>query len=390
MEVKHIYVHIPFCLKKCKYCDFTSIALNDDLFLREDLLDKYLKRLLFEIESRFRIFGKPESAVETIYFGGGTPTMLGNARLLSVIQKIKEFCVLDGECEITVETNPSVFNLEDYKKCLDAGFNRISIGVQSFSDEVLKVIGRTHDKRSADDAVQMASDAGFKNISIDLMLGIPQAEGQKFNLVDFSNVPFDKITHISAYQFGLCDNTPIKNDILSGRLLIAGEDEMAAEYIRFCEFMRQKGFLQYEISNFAKNENYISRHNFSYWLLKNYMGFGTSAVSTDNFKRRTNCKDIFKYLNEDMGSEVCHEIETLTQAEKDEEALILPLRTYLGIGVENIGTEKCGGIENKLKNFFELLDKNKLAVYNKGQFLKLTPSGYMVMNEIAAKILAAL
>ncbi len=280
-----IYVHIPFCISKCKYCDFISFACNNQK------TEEYFEVLTREIESKKDCTNKE---ITTIYIGGGTPSVPDSKYIVEIINSIKNTFKIAKECEITIEVNPGTVTKEkllDYKK---AGVNRISIGLQSTSDRILKLLGRIHNYEQFIYTYNLAKDAGYNNINIDLMLGIPtQTESE---LVD----SIEKIiklnpNHISIYSLIVEENTEMQRLIDSNELELPEENIERKMYWKTKKILEKNGFKQYEISNFAK-KGYESRHNLDCWNQEEYAGMGLAAHSYIDRKRFSNIDNIDEYI----------------------------------------------------------------------------------------------
>ncbi len=378
----HIYVHIPFCLKKCYYCDFASQGLDE--FAGGAPIDEYFAALGAEIKSRSEDF--EAKIARTVYFGGGTPGVGGIDNIVKILDLLKKVYRFAPDCEISFETNPKIFSDKDYRRMLEAGFNRISIGVQSLNDGVLKLLGRAHDARGAEAALIMAREAGFKNISADFMIGMPYQKGGFAHKTVFSDMRLPLLEHISVYQFCVCDNTVIASKLDKGEIIQPGDEWMAEEYISVCNQLASMGFTQYEISNFASGPDYISKHNYSYWLKEDYLGFGAGAVSTVKDIRRSNYRDIRAYtLGVKAGA--YFDTEILEPREQFLEKVMLALRTTRGLTKDMLP----GGS-------FEILQKNPgLKKLAKQEFIDLSPAGltlgpkgFMVMNNIVLTVMDSL
>ncbi len=275
-----IYVHVPFCKSKCGYCDFYSLCNKDT--------NSYVQA----VKKQLKIWGgRITRPIDTLYFGGGTPTLLGDG-LVELINQTKQSFALTQDAEITVEANPAD-NLEQlFSKLLNAGTNRLSIGVQSAIDSELEILGRRHSFSDVKKTVEIATKAGFKNISVDLMLGIPNQTQKsiKQTLEQFIKMQPD---HISAYILKIENNTPFysKKEVLN----LPGEEQTAEFYTLTCQYLQQNGYEQYEISNFAKKGKQ-SRHNLKYWNCDEYLGLGPAAHSFIDGKRYYFDADIEKFL----------------------------------------------------------------------------------------------
>lgn len=268
-----IYIHVPFCVRKCPYCDFYSGSINEGSCI------EYVSALKANLLNFKERHGRINA--ETVYFGGGTPTVLPTEELCSALYLIKDCFNVNGSAEITVEANPGTVSCSQLSMLSEAGFNRLSFGVQSLVDGELKALGRIHTAGEAKKAIIEANKAGFKNISADLMLGIPmQTEASmKESIEMMSELP---LSHISAYMLKIEEGTPFDCDQIKNQAL--GDDEMADRYLSAVSLLEEKGFFQYEISNFSK-KGFEGKHNLNYWRSGEYLGFGPSAHSYFGGKR---------------------------------------------------------------------------------------------------------
>lgn len=281
--MRGLYIHIPFCVKKCRYCDFVSYCN------KHSRIDAYIDALIREMRQY-----KGE-AVDTVFIGGGTPTVLNKTQLKRLCGAVFEnFKVADGY-EFSIEANPGTVDYEKAKVLLDGGVNRISLGVQSFNDNELELLGRIHGSEAAYDTVLEVSRAGFRNINIDLMTALPNqnmATLQK-TLETAMQLP---ITHISAYSLIIEEGTPIFDDYENGRLNLPDEDADREMYDRTAKYFKSKGFEQYEISNYAL-PGCECRHNIRYWECREYFGIGAAAHSYIDGVRYENTPDIERYIS---------------------------------------------------------------------------------------------
>ena len=367
-----LYIHIPFCRTKCLYCDFCSFVSRN-----EDDRDKYVCALINEIKER----ATKEYLVDTIYFGGGTPSLLSVEQISRILSCIRENFVVCEDVEITLECNPMT-HLNDGKEYFSAlkfcGVNRLSLGIQSAIDKELKLIGRHHTFEEAKRTFFDARESGFDNISVDLMFGIPS---QTIETLDYSLEQFISLgaEHISIYSLQLEEGTPLHR--MRDRYSLADDDTVADMYELVVTRMKNVGYHHYEISNFAK-EGRESRHNSKYWQLDEYIGFGLSAHSDFKGLRIENTKDMEKYL---LGEWVQNSI-AINEAEREFEFIMLGLRTSRGISklefFERFGVdfdEKYG--EKILK-----LEKTGYFLLN-GDNIALSERGFEVSNSILAEIL---
>ena len=277
-----IYVHIPFCKKKCDYCDFISYCGKDDF------IEKYVDSVKKEIEHV-----KIKSEITTIYIGGGTPSYIDSKFIVQILEKIKEKNVAQ-DAEITIEVNPGTVTQEKLQDYIDCGINRISIGLQTTSDELLKQIGRIHNYEQFLETYKMAKKVGFKNINVDLMLGLPNQR-----IIDLKesleNVLKLAPKHISVYSLIVEDGTPIANKIENGKLKLPDDELERNMYWYVKNTLELNGYKHYEISNFAK-KGYESKHNMNCWNQMEYVGIGTAAHSYRDITRYSNTEDIKEYI----------------------------------------------------------------------------------------------
>lgn len=339
---KSIYIHIPFCLSKCKYCSFIS-------FNKLNLLEQYINSLKKEITENYK-----GEDLETIYFGGGTPSLVPTELLEQVLNL---FCY-DNNTEITIEVNPDSVNLDYLKQLKEIGFNRISIGSQTFDDNILKLIGRRHNSKQIFDAINYAKSAGFKNISVDLIYGLPTQtmEGLKIDIENFISLD---IQHISTYGLKIEENSYFGSHYPSD---LPDDDTQADMYLMLCEILEKEGFRRYEVSNFSK-EGFESRHNLNYWNNAEYYGFGVAAHGYINGIRYSNPCSIEKYIENPCLRKTK---KTLTAQEKLEEEIFLGFRKRSGINIEQINAKFSIDFKNKYKKILE-----KYVDY-----IEKTPNGY--------------
>ena len=266
-----IYIHVPFCGKKCSYCDFYSVCYN------KKQAEMYSDAVLRNI----RHYADKNITVDTVYFGGGTPTLLTSEQIVKFIDEIKNSFDLSPNAEITIEANPNTLTPKKLSEMRANGINRLSVGVQSMNNKELEFLGRTHTAERAEKAVLDAKSAGFNNISCDLMIALPNQSAKNIeNSINIlTNLP---IQHISAYILKIEDNTPFNcNEIKN---IMPDEDTTADLYLHMVKLLKQKNFMQYEVSNFAKS-GFESRHNCRYWKCLNYLGIGPASHSCYKGKR---------------------------------------------------------------------------------------------------------
>lgn len=360
-------MHIPFCKRKCSYCAFYSIT---DLSLTE----QYVNALIAEITAVS--FLHKDKIIKTIYLGGGTPSILSCAQIERIVDVIYKCFCCETE-EITIEVNPDTASfLSEYKT---VGFNRVSIGVQSTDDDILRIFGRLHNSQQALDALRRARNI-FDNVSADLIIGCKNAQSSK---EDFLRVK-DYITHLSAYILSLEPNTPLYSQFINKTVSIATEDSVICQYNELVETARMCGFLQYEISNFAL-PGYESKHNSSYWNLTPYLGFGCSAHSYVNGERYYNDGDIIKYISGSNSSNDGKIIERNRDIREDEyEYIMLSLRTARGVALNEF-RDKFN--KDFVKSYSERIDRVKKYLSISEKSIGILPQYYLLENRIESIIL---
>lgn len=341
-----VYIHIPFCKAKCLYCDFLSFGAADCRYARRDI---YASALLREIARKGRM---TSSSVDTVFIGGGTPTVLSSEVLSLIIDSIRENFQILPDAEITVEANPGTVDFEKFKALKAAGVNRISMGFQSLDENVLRFLGRIHTPLQAADAFFAARKAGFDNINIDLIFGMPFDDRESFKST-LSAVAELAPEHISAYSLIVEENTPLCEMIDSGELSYPDDNTDREDY-RFCkEFLCKAGYEQYEISNYSKPDKY-SRHNMRYWRQDEYLGIGLGAASFLNGRRFSNSDDFDEYVTSNGNPSLREDCE-LSEKELADEFMMLGFRLMSGPDFyefkDKFGMfpeEYCGNILEKL------------------------------------------
>lgn len=362
-----LYIHIPFCVRKCAYCDFYSMPLN------RTLAERYVNKILNELNRWGGILGCPPA--DTLYFGGGTPSLLEHRQIKAIIDKSKEIFSLKN-AEITMEVNPAEKLKEYLYNVAEAGVNRLSIGIQSANENELKILSRRHTVNDVIICVEDARAAGIKNLSLDIMLGIPgQTKESLKKTVDF--VLEREPQHISAYLLSLEKGTELyKNKHL---LNIPNDDEAGEVYLYVCELLKSAGYERYEISNFAKDGK-ISKHNTKYWQGDDYLGLGPAAHSFINGKRFYYNRDINDYLSNPT------EIND-GEGGNAEERLMLRLRLNSGLSLKDFANEFPDILTddkiNCLAKKAEFFAKGGLVSFN-GEVITLTDEGALVSNAIIA------
>ena len=363
-----IYLHIPFCMSKCPYCDFYSLPYC------EQNAQQYVGALLHALDTAP---GKGRE-VDSIYFGGGTPVLLGGA-LLEILQGVYRNFSVQPDCEVTLEANPAAMTLQTLRQLHQGGFNRISMGVQSASDRELQCLGRRHSFEQAVQSVQMAQQAGFENVSVDLMLGTP---GQGRQTVEHFVSTFAQlgVQHISGYLLKIEPGTAFaKNQI---ERLCPDEDQSAQLYLDTVELMEQHGFLQYEISNFALPGR-ESRHNLKYWRCQEYLGAGPAAHSFLDGRRFYFPRDLAGFVN---ASDPWEQVVQDGSGGDAQEQLMMRLRLREGIDLGWFARSFSLELEPMYKRA-QFLQKHGLLELQKGR-LFLTPQGFLLSNSVISDLLA--
>jgi oxygen-independent coproporphyrinogen-3 oxidase len=320
-----IYIHIPFCKKKCNYCNFYSVA-------SESLKEGFIDALLMEIELRKAYLS--DEVINTIYLGGGTPSLFSVNEVERIISRINDVFIVDQEAEITMEFNPDDVISYDLPGLKKYGVNRISLGVQSFKDYDLQYLSRIHSHQQSLVSIKRIRNAGFQNLSIDLIYGIPgsNAESWEENLQTFFD--FD-LQHLSAYALTVEERTSLKWMIGKRKLKDVDEDLVSEQFKILQELTSGRDYIHYEISNFAR-QGYYSKHNSLYWLGGNYLGLGPSAHSYNGESRQWNVSNISIYKVMKEIQSVIKEKEILTKDQKFNEYIMTSLRTIWGIDTEHI------------------------------------------------------
>jgi len=357
MKTLGLYLHVPFCKSKCHYCDFCSFPRMDG-----ETVDKYCHALANEIAA----YGREMTAytVNTVYFGGGTPTYIGADRLCALLFEVaKHFSLAEG-AEISAECNPATASAEGLKDLRGAGFNRLSIGAQSMNDRELALLGRAHSVSDFQRTFSDARRAGFDNLSADLMFGIPEQTEESFHKTLQGLVALDP-EHISAYGLKIEEGTPFfeKKD----SLCLPDEEAERGMYMQAVDFLGQNGYARYEISNFAKRGR-ESRHNLRYWEREDYLGMGLAAYSCLGNERFSNVTDMARYLE---GVRVA-ERESVSEHDALAEAVMLGMRLEKGLDFSALAEAYGEGACEY---------QRRLSRYTEGGFVRKTDRGYAFTSE---------
>lgn len=366
-----LYIHIPFCAKKCSYCDFLSFpaGMSDQKM--------YIDALIKEIE--YSSDKAQDYCVRSVFIGGGTPSLINPQQIEKIMNSVNRLYDVAENAEITIEANPCTINAEKLDVYLTSGINRISIGCQSVNDDNLRLLGRLHDHKTFIEAYKAVKSAGFENINIDMMYGLPYqtVEEWQYELEEISELD---IRHISAYSLILEEETPMYK--LKDELEFPDEDAVAEMFAGTKRILSANGFQRYEISNYAKS-GYESKHNTGYWTGIPYLGLGLGAASYFNDLRWSNTSDIYKYLSLSNGGGIEESIQPLSIKDKQSEFVILGLRLTEGIS--------CSCFSEKFKeDIFEIYGKELTKHIKCGTLVReddriYIPDEYMfVSNSIMA------
>ncbi len=375
-EILGIYIHIPFCKSKCIYCDFVSVT-------NQTLIDKYFEYLLKEIEMYKEVLNRFK--VVTIYFGGGTPSLVNGLYIEKVINKIKKYNDLDKLLEFTIEVNPGTINrkkIEIYKKI---GINRISIGLQSTNNNILKMLGRIHDYEEFLESYNLIREVGFNNVSLDLMFGLPN------QTIEMFESSIDKVIklnpeHISAYSLKVEESTKLYKLIEKGILEEPNEELDRNMYELLIDKLGENKYNLYEISNFSK-KGFESKHNMIYWKRENYLGLGLAAHGFVDNKRYGNVISFDEYFNIiDNETKPIEEVSDICEEENLFEEIMLGLRLLRGINYKEINKKyNIDFIKEHNQEIVELLEEKMIEMNNERMWI--TEKGMSISNTIITKLI---
>jgi len=369
-----LYIHIPFCKKACHYCSFYFT-------LSTAQKDKFIQTLCKEIQTRKSEFEGQK--IDSIYFGGGTPTMLSIHDFELIFSTINENYTIEAKAEISLESNPENLSETYLRGLKNLGFNRLSIGVQSFFDEDLELMNRNHKALDAEIAIQKATNF-FENVSIDLMFGLPFSGMNRWQKNLKKAVELN-VKHISTYNLTIEEKTALARKIKRNELAVEEDSTLNKMYFFTLDFMSKNGFTNYEISNFGK-ENYWSKHNIGYWKNEKYIGFGPSAHSYDGEERRWNISNLNNYLTLVEKGDTYWGKELLSTENKYNEYILTSLRTIFGVDILEIKTN----FGEKYSQYFEenvLKYINEENIINEKNRYTLTPSGKVIADAISSDLM---
>jgi len=369
-----IYIHIPFCKQACHYCDF---HFSTSLIKKQELLSSIKK------EIRQRNSYLSDKNIDTIYFGGGTPSLLSSEEINELLDEITKIYTIRDAAEITLEANPDDLSQSKIKDLRKTGINRLSIGIQSFYNEDLRYMNRAHVAEQGEECVKRAQDAGIDNLTVDLIYGFPLLAEEKWKTNMEKAIQLD-VPHLSCYSMTVEPRTVLAHFVRKGKERPVGEEHSAAHFLLLMKRMKDAGFIQYEISNFGK-EGAFSRHNTSYWKGIHYIGFGPSAHSYDGESRQWNISNNEQYIMKIESGKLFFEREILTEQNKFNEYVMTGLRTMWGVDMNSlqwaVGSEQSHMLLHKIDDYSSagLLSKN-------GNIVTLTNKGKMIADKISSEL----
>jgi oxygen-independent coproporphyrinogen III oxidase len=368
-----LYFHIPFCRSRCSYCHFISLPHN------RLVADRYAKAVLRELEySAKTTIG--EESVDSIYFGGGTPSIVAAKHILDILQFSRNYLRISEDCEISIEANPGTTSETKIASYRRGGINRVSMGAQSFSDRELAGVGRVHSAKMIFDSLPLLRNGGFENINLDLMLGLPHQTRESWKR-GLENVVRLEIPHLSVYMLDLDDACPLQAKVEDGAIVLPEDDLISDLYVETIEILESFGYQQYEISNFAR-PGYACRHNLKYWRREPVYGFGLGSHSFNGNARWANISKMDDYLAAvESGRNAETWRERIDADHALQESLFLGLRLTEGVDwnvLQSVfGAQKLSEYESAMQDWLKkgLLQKH-------GTSMRLTASGMLVSNEI--------
>jgi oxygen-independent coproporphyrinogen-3 oxidase len=370
-KIPGLYIHIPFCLSKCHYCDFYSLT---SISAVPDFLDALFKEMEM-YRNRFNPF-------DTVYIGGGTPSLLSPQQLESVLVNVRENFNLISNPEMTIETNPANLNRSFLESMRENGINRINIGVQSFDEKVLNFLGRRHSVKQAISAIEASRKAGFHNIGLDLIYGVPAQDVESWLNTLKQAVAFSP-EHISCYQLTLETKTPLGMRYQAGEFTIPGEELQYEFFMKTSEFLEDAGYIHYEVSNFARGKEHTSRHNQKYWDHSPFLGLGPAAHSFQGNQRWWNHRSLDQYLAAINARNLpAEETETLTMDQLRLEALCLGLRTKKGVSLQDFKNQYHYDLFTEKKEILTKLEEEGFISIQDG-YLYPTQTGLAIADSLS-------
>ena len=371
-----IYIHVPFCRSKCQYCDFYSVTTKES-----KLLEDYRKAICEHIREAGG--QAPDYLVDTIYFGGGTPSYFGPDGMAAILTAIRKSFDVSPAAEITFEAIPDSVDKRLLRRLRSEGFNRVSLGIQCDNDEILEKIGRPHSYLQAVDAYKLIRRKGFRNVSVDLMYGLPGQSLEEWQET-LKNVLKLKPEHISCYGLKVEEGTPLYD--VQEFANLADDDTQADMYLSAIEILKKRGYRQYEISNFCR-KGHVSRHNLKYWNGEEYLGFGPDAASDFGGRRFTAVRDVHAYIEGiRTGGMVLREMQDVPPRDRAGEYLMMRLRTAMGIEPDEYERKfllPFAPLEAALETFRQ----RGWATHTFDGRWRLTPEGFLLSNSIISDLL---
>ncbi len=368
-QIPHgIYIHIPFCVRKCPYCDFYSTS---DISFKPLFLESLIKEI--GIKSSLRL------PADTVYLGGGTPSILAASDIRKILDAVTACFSLTTDVQITMEVNPGTVNGDYLAEIRSHGVNRLSIGVQSFHDDKLRFLGRIHTALESENAIEEARRAGFDDLGLDLMYGLI-GETESTWLEDMDKALAFSPEHLSCYMLTYEPGTPMYHRLKTGDIESLDDDNCASMFLTTASYMSSRGYCHYEISNFASSNQHRSRHNMKYWQMVPYMGFGPSAHSFDLKTRYWNHRDVAKYIDDlEHGKLPRAGQEFLTKEQKLTEMILVGLRTSEGIDINEFEKISCSNFKNQFKDVIKRLEKQNWCKWTPDHF-SLTIPGMVYLD----------
>jgi oxygen-independent coproporphyrinogen-3 oxidase len=367
-----LYIHIPFCQAKCSYCNFLSVPLE------KSLVESYTRALGRELQRMpMDAIGR---RIDTIYFGGGTPSLFPVAGLAQILSACREVFDIAPGCEITLEGNPGTIDAENARGYFELGVNRMSIGAQSFHDSELAVIGRIHSSSQIGESLSFLRNEGIDNINLDLILGLPYQSRESW-ITSLERSTDLGPTHISVYMLEMAPHVPLQRAVETGNAVLPEEDDIAGWYLDTIDFLSRADFHQYEISNFCRS-GFPCRHNLKYWRREPVLGVGLGSHSFDGSRRYANIKSLPNYLDAiESGRSPVDWSEAVDDRRGLEERLFLGLRLRMGLDWDTIEGNFDPVRVGKCKTMLRRMTEEGL-VEEKENFFRLTPRGMLISNEV--------
>ncbi|SFE72790.1 radical SAM family heme chaperone HemW [Spirosoma endophyticum] len=370
----HLYLHIPFCKQACHYCDF---HFSTSLSQKSSLVDALCQEIILQKDYL------PIKSLETIYFGGGTPSLLTEAELVQIFTTIRTHFTVSPTAEITLEANPDDLSVETLHM-LRRYVNRLSIGIQTFDEATLRWMNRAHTAIEAESCVWQAREAGFENMSVDLIYGIPNREKTLWQ-TDLQKALALDVPHLSAYALTIEPDTAFGRWQKKGKLPPADESLAAEQFEELTKALTDKGYEHYEISNFARPEQY-ARHNTAYWQRRSYLGVGPSAHSYNGFSRQYNVANNARYIAEIRQGRLPAEVEELTVVDQVNEYLLTGLRTQWGCSLSELTTLLGEDFAQKQTHDLAAMYASGWLIRNSNDRLQLTGAGKLFADRVAATL----